>query len=783
MNECINWKHFGSVDAVKEEKDKLILLTSTDGVSRKLTLAFPTEGGIRLFSETAGYFKPQGLKPFECTERENGKITVKTDSCGVTVRYDEDGWKISFLNKESVPVHSVSSKQLSYGYEDGEQNRIRVDGDVYADEVIYGLGERFNAINQVGAETQSMCNVDKGYQLIGSLEGVTQAYKNIPLIHSNRGYSLFLNTFYTGIADIAYENSNIYSLIFFGAQLDLYVYTGTPRENLRDYTNLTGKPKVLPKWAFGYWGGGYTYYWNKDYSTDRFGEENCHKTFDAEIEGYKKLGIKLEATYAENSGSFLKSIYDKGKENGIRVFGWTHPQVQFLTHESFSLAEKQRLLPDVPYEKLPHARSKENYDEFYSGDQEFTHNYVDYSNPTAVPLIKKALETPFSWGLKGLMVDYGEYLPLHGSQYYNGMPSEEMHNFIGYCYTKTYNDAFTEQMGNDFVLFARAGCAGSQRWGAVFNGDQGTTFTGLQLAYNGGMNISACGFSCFGTDLGGLCGLPDHNTQELYIRWMQYAAFNPLMRQHGTDSRNPWSYGKFAEDAFLKFYWLRMNLLELLYHANLYAGQTGLPIDQNMAIAFPEERELSYVYDQFLFADELLVCPVLHDAVRSREVHLPKGFVWTDIWTGAKYNGGQTVNADAPLAHIPVYIKGGAAIPIQLSSEFELTHAMGDKAFEAVLVTDTDGSRSTEFLCDDGILFAATVEKRDGALSVKKNAGEGRRVLLVRGVAASGVTVDGQPISELDEKPDNDGVIGYFVEKATNSTVVFAGNDWHEVVI
>ncbi len=783
MSENIIWKSFEKIKSIEKREDRLVLLSSVGGEEKTLTLAFAAEGGIRLFSETEGYFKPKSFKPFEIIEDGNGKISIKADNSIASVNYAQDKWKIYFKNSDYETVHTISSEQLLYGFEDGVQNRIRLDGDVFVDEVIYGLGERFNAINQVGTETSSMCNVDKGYQLIREIKGVTQAYKNIPLIHSNRGYSLFLNTFYTGIADIGYKESNIYSLIFFGSQLDVYVYTGTPRENLIAYTNLTGKPKVLPKWAFGYWGGGYTFYWNKDYKTDRYGEENCHKTFDAEIEGYKRLGVKLEATYAENSGSFIPSIYEKANKNGIRVLGWTHPQVDFLTHQGFSLEEKQRRLPDVPYEKLPHARSRDNFNEFYSGEERFAHNYPDYSNPTAVDLIRTSVEEPIKWGLRGLMVDYGEYLPLHEAQYYNGMLSEEMHNFIGYCYTKTYNDVFTELLGNDFVLFARAGCAGSQSWGAVFNGDQGSSFTGLNLAYHGGLNISACGFSCYGTDLGGLLTLQSDNTQELYLRWMQYAAFNPLMRQHGTQSRNPWTYGVFAENTFLKFYWLRMNLIELLYHANLFAGKTGLPIVQNMAIAFPNEKKLSYVYDQFLFADELLVCPVLADAVREREVHLPSGDLWVDIWTGEVHSGGQTVSALAPLDRIPVYIKGGAAIPIKLSKQFELTRSMQNESFGALLVTPTENARTTEFMCDDGILTANTVKNSDGKLTVTRSVSDTSRVLLVRGVSASAVTVDGKPLCALETKPEDDSAVGYFVEKSTNSTVIFAGDDWHEVVI
>ena len=50
--------------------------------------------------------------------------------------------------------------------------------------------------------------------------------------------------------------------------------------------------------------------------------------------------------------------------------------------------------------------------------------------------------------------------------------------------------------------------------------------------------------------------------------------------------------------------------------------------------------------------------PITKYELRSREVYLPAGVEWTDAWTGKKIEGGQVITANAPIEHIPVYIRG-----------------------------------------------------------------------------------------------------------------------------
>ena len=120
-------------------------------------------------------------------------------------------------------------------------------------------------------------------------------------------------------------------------------------------------------------------------------------------------------------------------------------------------------------------------------------------------------------------------------------------------------------------------------------GDQQGNFSGLRKAVNALLTFSSCGFSTWGTDIGGLATGKD---PELYMRWMQFGAVNPLMRLHGTGDGDPWYYGKTAEESFKSYYWLRENFLKKIYSSSVYANKSGIPMCQSMPVAFPGQKAL-----------------------------------------------------------------------------------------------------------------------------------------------------------------------------------------------
>ena len=165
-------------------------------------------------------------------------------------------------------------------------------------------------------------------------------------------------------------------------------------------------------------------------------------------------------------------------------------------------------------------------------------------------------------------------------------------------------------------------------------------------------------------------GVRDPGYRELYIRWFQFGAMLPVFRSHGTDTpREPWQFG--AEDSpeyacIRDMIALRYRLMPYLYATAAQAAREGLPMIRAMMAAFPEAPELYAADDLYMLGDALLVKPVtraLANGGSDAEVQLPPGG-WYDWFTGEYAEGGQTVRAAAPLDRFPLYVRTGGILPV-----------------------------------------------------------------------------------------------------------------------
>ena len=265
------------------------------------------------------------------------------------------------------------------------------------------------------------------------------------------------------------------------------------------------------------------------------------------------------------------------------------------------------------------------------------------------------------------------------------------------------------------VNLTRSGYAGQHRYSTIcWNGDICATWKTLRNCIPEGVNFCATGEPFWTVDIGGFfinndpelwfwrgdyadgCrGLTDMNALEpdsadtgcrdlgfweLYTRWVQYAAFLPMFRSHGTDTaREIWRFGDEGNpfyDAIAKFIRLRYQLIPYIYSLAAQVTLNGTPMLRAVALDFPEDIMTHDLTDEFLFGPSLLVCPVtspmyyeknsrsIVDAKKSREVYLPVGAGWFDFWTDELHAGGQTFMAATPLDKMPLFVKSGSILPI-----------------------------------------------------------------------------------------------------------------------
>jgi alpha-glucosidase len=219
-----------------------------------------------------------------------------------------------------------------------------------------------------------------------------------------------------------------------------------------------------------------------------------------------------------------------------------------------------------------------------------------------------------------------------------------------------------------FVV-TRSAYAGTQRYAATWTGDNIASWEHLWLATVQCQRLSVSGFSFVGTDVGGFI---DHPTPELFIRWIQLAAFHPFFRNHSSGDhgdQEPWCFGEAALEIARKFINLRYTLMPYMYTAFYEYVQAGTPIIKPISWYDQQDTDTLYRADEFIVGNHILVCPVLEPNATSRYVYLPKGH-WYHYWTGERLSGGREIQAPALLEEIPMYIRAGAVIPFYPVSQF-----------------------------------------------------------------------------------------------------------------
>ncbi len=666
--------------------------------------------GGRRFIETSAGTIVLDEKPFKISFNDaTGKKTVLIDAGGVAFRFGDGG--------------RVMAVDFNHGLE--------------KDEVIWGFGEKYDRFNEHG-NVLTLWGMDDWTGLTIGLRN--QSYKPVPVFHSSKGYSVFVNSSYRLRADIGKTRLDQYRLTQSGPVFDYYFWISSPEAALQSYTDLTGKPLLPPKWAFEPWMGRTGRGWARAPGHDPVSEE------ERVVKRFAALDIPHSAIYSEGNGADSPALYRFMAAHGIKVLSWYYSAI--------GASQQQALLPEMKPAELPLLNIAQ------APDRSRELGYVDFSNPNALELCRRWWKSRLDMGLAGSMVDFGDRVP-EEAIFYDGRKGDEMHNCYAYDYQKTYHEVFRERRGDDFILFGRAAAPGTQQWAAQFAGDHPANFSGLQAVLTGALNLSACGFSFWGSDLGGFLGWPE---PAVYIRWTQFACFSPLMRSHGRTPREPWEYGDAALANYKRYAWVRENLLDYIYNAAIISHKTGLPLMRSMAVAYPHEPSLAGAGDQYLFGDEMLVAPIITE-IDSRTISFPAGR-WTSLWDGRTITGPDKIQVPASRDEIPVYLKEGAIVPVRLNKDLQWGESMTGGGVSALVVTTPRQEREVSLANTQnepaGITILPTL---DGFVVTLTNLPEMQH-LLVYDAGVAGVNVDGEILPKLEETAFNSGLTGWFTNAA-----------------
>jgi alpha-D-xyloside xylohydrolase len=254
-----------------------------------------------------------------------------------------------------------------------------------------------------------------------------------------------------------------------------------------------------------------------------------------------------------------------------------------------------------------------------------------------------------------------------------------------------------------FVL-TRSAFAGQQRYpAATWSGDVAARWYDLKAQIAAGLNFSLSGIPYWTTDIGGFAveprfERPDDSDldewRELMTRWFQFGAFCPLFRVHGQfpyrEMFNVAPDNHPAYQSMLAYDKLRYRLMPYIYSLTGMVTQQDYTIMRALVMDFGNDKNILSIGDQFMYGPSLLVNPVTEYKAKSRSVYLPDGAGWYDLKSGQHYDGGQSVQADAPYVDIPVFVKEGSILPC--GPDIQYTTEKPSDPIRLFVYTGSDGS-------------------------------------------------------------------------------------------
>lgn len=743
------WTPISRIDGFEADGAVLTLDCVAGGHSVTLHLELPASGGVRLYGSGEGYFKPAGRLPLAMVPFGD---SFSIAASGGSIVIGQNPFVISFYDTAGNLVTRIGPNDLSFRFgPDGRITAIDLKNNLDPKEVIFGFGEQYDRFNENG-NVLTLWGMDDWF---GNTIGLmNETYKPIALFHSSKGYTVFDNSTYRLRADIGRTDPQQYRLTQQGPIFDYYFWIGSPERAIESYTALTGKPILPPKWAFEPWMGRTGRGWSAPSHNPVAEEETVTKRFAT-------LDIPHSAIYSEGPGAESPELNRFMAARGIKVLSWFWPVI--------SEQEQARLLPDVQTNELPLLNAGNENASLELG-------YVDFSNPNAMELFRRWWRRRLNLGVAGSMVDFGDRVP-EEAVFYDGKRGDEMHNFYAYDYHRTCSEVFREKRGDDFILFGRAAAPGDQQWVAQFAGDHPANFPGLQTVFTGALNLCACGFSTWGSDLGGFLGWPE---PAVYMRWTQFGCFSPLMRCHGRMPREPWNYGEPAVANYKFCAWVRENLLDYIYNAAADAHETGIPMMRSLAVAYPEDLSAAANNGEYMFGRDLLVAPVVTED-NNKTIALPPGR-WTALWDGQTFQGPVQIVRYVPLDTIPVYLKPGAIVPVSLNSDLQFGRSMSAGKVKALIVTPPENDEAVQFKYDAAPVSNTAARLTPGSavkLQYKANGFVvrlnqfGTDFLLVYGVkTVSSISVNGKHLSDMSGTAFTAMQPGWEADSALNRIII-----------
>jgi len=504
----------------------------------------------------------------------------------------------------------------------------------------------------------------------------------VPFMVSSRDYGLIWDNPSKTTADLGFNLQNAWSSEV-GNRVSFFVIAGHDTDQVYEgYRQLTGVTHMLPKATYGY-----------------IQSKAIYPTKDQLMEvakGYRDRGLPLDVLVVD----FLNMT--KQGQLDLDPVRWPDPAAMNKQLQSMGITTLLSVWPHFSpgtryYDML---KQKGWLVHTADGAPDFGHfkdvigPNIDTTNPDAAKWWWEAIRDRYikPYGFSYIWLDETEpdidpapdfFYVGSGTRYFNVYPL---------FHTSSVYDGFRRDFGDSRRVFSlvRAAYLGAQRNGSVFwSSDIQSTWDMLKRSIPAGLDFTATGMPYWDTDIAGFFSPSIPSTYhaahkplvdpadargnvgdyedypELFVRWFEWGAFQPVMRAHGERQHNEvWSYGKEAEPILEKYLRLRYQLLPYIYSLGYHSYQTGAPFMRALFMDFPDDPSVTDIRDEYMFGPAFLVAPVTDQGATSRRVYLPAGTDWYNYWTNQCLHGGQSVEVAAPIDTLPLFVRAGSIIPL-----------------------------------------------------------------------------------------------------------------------
>lgn len=659
-SKIVSYEHEG--DSIFFNTDNKVILKVTILRDSLIRFRFTTKGYFSNdFSYAIDKTQLHGYNFLEVTEEET-YFQIRTSKVKCKIQKADLRLSIYDLNdflilEDELGFHWEESYE--YGGNIVKMSKYAKDGECY-----YGLGDKATQMNLKGKRVENFATDQYAYQ-----KDQEPLYKVVPFyigLHNKQSYGIFFDNTFRTFFDFCQERRNVTSFWAEGGEMNYYfVYGPQMQDVVTTYTDLTGKPELPPLWVLGYHQCKWSYY-----------PENKVKEITSK---FRELQIPCDAIYLDidymdgfrcftwNKNYFPdpKRMVSELAEDGFKTIVIIDPGIKI---DKDYWVYKEALEKDYFCKRAdgPYMKGK-----VWPGEC----NFPDYTNPVVrewwAGLFKELIA---DIGVKGVWNDMNEpavmevpnkTFPMDVRHIYDGNPCShrKAHNIYGTQMARaTYHGVKRFAYPKRPFVITRSAYAGAQRYTSSWTGDNVATWEHLWIANIQVQRLSISGMGFTGSDIGGFAEQP---TGELYARWIQLGVFHPFCRTHSSGdhgNQEPWAFDEEVINITRKFVSLRYQLLPYLYTMFWQYIEEGVPMLKPLVYYDQDDTQTHYRNDEFIFGNQILVCPILEPNAVGRRMYIPRG-EWYNYWTNELFIGGKEIWIDTKFDEIPVFVKAGAIIP------------------------------------------------------------------------------------------------------------------------